>query len=172
MYFFPEDYLKFIYNLEYYLSIDLEFISIDKSKHSTKLKEQKQSNVPIGKLEDIEIIFLHYKSNDEALEKWNKRKARVNLDNIIIKFSEMNGCTIEHLKVFENLNGVKKFMYVTKEEYCKEFKSAILYNDLENGLLLNDTFYWDKFIDIRKLINEPITQYYNTKKIDALYKEV
>ena len=55
---------------------------------------------PIGILNDVEIVFLHYKSEEEAKEKWDRRKARINWDNIIFKFSNMNQCTEDCMKVF------------------------------------------------------------------------
>lgn len=44
----------------------------------------------IGKLDDIEVVFLHYKSEEEAYQKWNRRKKRINYNNLIFKFNDMN----------------------------------------------------------------------------------
>lgn len=83
LYFFPEDYLKFIKDYKKYLSLELIFIPWEKSKYANILKERKQTNVPIGLLDDIEIVFLHYKTADEAYEKWNRRLARINWNHIL-----------------------------------------------------------------------------------------
>ena len=103
LYFFAEDYLRFVSNLRYYLSLDLIFIPAEKSRYAETLRERNQLHVPIGMLDDVEIIFLHYKSREEAKEKWVRRKQRVNFEDIILKFSNMNLCTEECMKEFDNL---------------------------------------------------------------------
>lgn len=102
LYFFADDYLKFISNLEYYISLELSFISIQESRYKDVLLERKRI-CPIGKLGDVEIVFLHYKTEQEAKEKWDRRKARINWDHLIIKFSKMNLCTEEHMRRFAEL---------------------------------------------------------------------
>lgn len=43
------------------------------------------SSYPIGSLDNrITLHFLHYKSFDEAVQQWNRRAARVDLDNIYL----------------------------------------------------------------------------------------
>ena len=69
------DYILFVENLEDYLKCEL----IEK-KNSGK-------DFPVGillggEIEDIEINFLHYKTFQQAEEAWNKRKQRVNFDNL------------------------------------------------------------------------------------------
>lgn len=58
----PKDYIKFISDLTYYLEKDLKFIYRNQSKYRIYLEEHVDHNCPIGILEDIEIIFLHYTS--------------------------------------------------------------------------------------------------------------
>ena len=69
LYFYADDYIRFIKNLKYYISLDLQFISVDESKYCKDLYGRKQNHVPLAKLDDIEIVFLHYKTNEEAEEK-------------------------------------------------------------------------------------------------------
>lgn len=102
LYFFADDYLKFVSNLEYYISLGLKFISTDQSQYRDILLERKRI-CPIGVLDDVEIVFLHYKSEQEAKEKWDRRKARINWNHLIIKFSKMNLCTEEHMRRFAEL---------------------------------------------------------------------
>ena len=110
LYFFAEDYLKFVKNLRYYLSLELRFISLQESKYCEELKKRKQESIPIGQLGDVEIIFRHYKTQQEAKEKWNRRKARINWEDVFIKFSRMDGCTDAHLKEFDAMPFPNKFM--------------------------------------------------------------
>lgn len=56
-YFYAEDYLKFIKRLDYYTSMELKFIDVESSNHKEWIYEDGSENVPIGRLDDIEIIF-------------------------------------------------------------------------------------------------------------------
>jgi uncharacterized protein (DUF1919 family) len=80
--FFFEDYIKFLSNLEYYLTIPIQFTDI--SKYPTVAKHQKTiaHRYPVGVLEDVEICFMHYRTEEEAKAKWTRRTQRVNLDNL------------------------------------------------------------------------------------------
>lgn len=115
LYFFADDYIRFLKNLQYYMSLNLKFIGYKDSKHSEVLIEHNQTEKPIGVLDDVEIIFLHYKTEEEAYEKWNRRKARINWDNLYIKFSKMNHCTEEHMKQFSELPFEKKILLGTRK---------------------------------------------------------
>ena len=109
LYFFAPDYIKFVSDLRRYLDIPLRFIDPSESKYYEILKERNQTDKPVGLLDDVEIVFLHYKSQEEALEKWNRRKARVNFDNIFIKMSRMDCCTENELRQFDRLQFTNKF---------------------------------------------------------------
>ena len=137
LYFFADDYLKFIDNLRYYLSLELEFISVEESKYCDILKERNHI-VPIGRLDDVEIVFLHYKTKEEAKEKWERRKKRVNYDSILFKFSRMNGCTDEHLDRFAELDFNNKIFINNRRNKKYDFEYYIEgYDDKEE--ILNDT---------------------------------
>ena len=152
MYFFADDYVRFLLNLEKYLSVDLQIISADKSKYYNELERRGQLAVPIGVLNDIEIIFLHYRDPEIVLDKWKRRVQRINWKNIIYKFSYMNGCTDSLLKEYEKFVVDKKaFVFVPKR--YQQYKNAIVIPD-KNGEIINDTFYWNKYFDVTRFINE------------------
>lgn len=109
--FFADEYLKFVQNLEYYLSQDLKFIPKKESKYYDFYTE-KDRYYPIGLLDDVEVVFLHYKSEKEAYDKWNRRKARINWDNLIVKFNDQNRATIDHIKAFDKLPYKNKLCFV------------------------------------------------------------
>jgi uncharacterized protein (DUF1919 family) len=73
------------------MSLDLRFISIEESKHIMDLCERKQNSVPLAKLDDIEIVFLHYRTQEEAEEKWNRRKQRIKWEKIIVLSTDRDG---------------------------------------------------------------------------------
>ena len=114
---------------------------------------KQQENVPIGLLEDIEIMFLHYHSCDEAKEKWDRRIKRINRENLIIKFSQQNLCKYNHLRTFDNLPYKKKIVF-TKNSY-PELNSAIQLPFYQNNISLLSDIHEYRFVmrDILKLIN-------------------
>lgn len=81
---YDKDFLKFVHNLKDYLSYDLKFVDgIDAT--------------PTAYLNDILIHFNHYHSNEEAKQKWDERKQRVNYDNLfIIMADQPDGGVITH----------------------------------------------------------------------------
>ena len=141
LYFFADDYIKFVKNLRYYISLDLRFISSKDSKYYSVLNSKNQLDIPIGLLDDVEIIFLHYKTEKEAYEKWSRRKERINWDNMYIKFSKMNLCTDNHLKEFDSLSYEKKFLFTTfkKKKYNCEVFWKENNNSNKNGEVFHDT---------------------------------
>lgn len=95
LFLFAPDYIQLLKNLDYYLSQDITFITRKQSKYADLIIEE----YPIGMLgEGIEIHFLHYKSNEEAAEKWKQRVKRIDLNNLIVKFCDRDLSTPEYMK--------------------------------------------------------------------------
>lgn len=139
LYFFAPDYIKFVSDLRRYLEMSLEFIEPSESKYYEVLKERNQTDKPIGLLDDVEIVFLHYKSQAEAKEKWERRKARVNFNNIIIKMSRMDLCTEKEIQGFDSLPFKNKFFlnnclplkYKSEVYWKEEWHEEGIYRDTE-----------------------------------------
>lgn len=159
LYFFAEDFIKFVSDLHHYLNTSLEFIDATESKYFEELKNRNQTHRPIGKIDDIEIVFLHYATREEAKEKWDRRKARVNYDNIIIKFSRMNLCTEKELKAFDVLPFENKFFL--NNQLPLKYKSEIFYRDDvggERGIIRDNEPFPGK-IRLKKLLDKPKCAY-------------
>ena len=160
MWMFSDDYLKFISNLKYYLSLDIEMKTAKDSKRYERLADYRSENAPIGVLDDdIEIVFLHYKDAAIAKEKWERRCKRVNYNNLILKFSYMNDCTPEMLRQFDNMefSGLipKKIMFVNKVD--PSLKCGVYMPGFdEDQQITNDTYFFNKYFDLAKFINEGI----------------
>lgn len=155
LYFFATEYIKFLKDLDAYLEIPLKIIPTKDSRYYEILKTIGQENVIVGKLDDVEIVFLHYKNAQDAIEKWERRKKRIDKKNLIIKFSQMNECTDEHLKEFELLPYETKFAFTNHD--VKELKTCIHipgYDDKTH--VIDDTSHYNDYIDIPKLINNHI----------------
>jgi uncharacterized protein (DUF1919 family) len=87
LFIFCSEYLQFLEDLKYYLGLPLVFV--DESKHECANKHRREkSYYPIATLDDVEVHFLHYKTEAEAQAKWNKRKAKVNYENLFLFFSD------------------------------------------------------------------------------------
>lgn len=156
-YFFAEDYIKLIQNLKHYLERKIEIINARESKHCDILTELDQLKIPVGRLDDVEVVLLHYHDPKIAYEKWMRRVERINWNNLIIKFSYMSKCTDEHIKEFQRIYGVKKLCFVPHE--FENMDDLYVYPSSINSMidLGDDVFYWNKYIDVRKLINKPQT---------------
>lgn len=152
LYVFSDDYIKILTDLKRYLSLPLEFISVEESKWKSILIDRNHGNVPIAKLGDAEIIFLHYKSKEEAYEKWNRRLNRMNWSKLIVKMSEQNCCTIDHLKAFDSLPYRIKFVF-TSRDY--KLNSQVVFKEYlnENSGVMNDTTLFRKYVNLINLIN-------------------
>lgn len=150
---FSGDYVKFVHHLKEYLDKPLTFITCKESRYRDILEARggHDATCPIGVLDDIEIIFLHYHSQEEALEKWIRRKNRIHWDNIVIKMSEQNLCKPEHLKAFDSLPVEKKFVFTTKDY---GLDSQVIFGDYYGkDEVSNDTLHFRKYVDLIKLIN-------------------
>ena len=97
MYFFADEYIRFLSDIKHYLSTRIAFINASESRYADELAKRGQMNIPIGVLDDVEIVMLHYKDKAVAEEKWCRRVERINWINMIYKFSYMNGCKDYHI---------------------------------------------------------------------------
>lgn len=158
LYFFAPDYIKFVKNLKGYLDTDLEFIPPEESKYFDVLKKRNQLDKPIGRLGDVEIVFLHYPTKEEALEKWNRRKERVNFDHIIIKFSRMDLCTEKEIEEFDSIKFNNKFVFNNRKPL--KFSSEIYWKEewQESGIT-RDTIPFPGNANLVKLLNKKPEKY-------------
>lgn len=155
LYFFADDYLRFLSDLKRYICIPMTIIETKDSCHFDSLAKMGQNDVIVGKIDDVEIVFLHYSKPAEAIEKWERRKKRIDWDNLIIKFSRMNECNDEHIQMFDNLDFDTKFVFVNKKNLG--FKSSIYingYDDQDN--ITDDTTHYNSYLNLEKMINDRI----------------
>lgn len=85
-----EDFIKFVGDLEKYLSLELE--------------EYKTNEVSylVGKFHEVEVRFVHYRSFEEAAHKWKEISKRINFDDIVIMATDRDGIgTSECISAFD-----------------------------------------------------------------------
>lgn len=119
LFIYPDDFIKLCQNLKFYMCCDLE-----------ECKDEDYS-YPIGVLNnEIKLYFMHYKSFDEAKEKWDMRKERINYNNIFIIMTDRDGCTQKHIAEFDKLPYENKIIFTCK--YYSNYKSMIFCNEFYN----------------------------------------
>ena len=106
LFFHAPCYLKFATHLDHYLAQPLRFIPESRYENGRRAHAE-HGFYPIGVLDDIEIHFMHYSDAGDAAEKWNRRKQRINRNNLIYAFTDQNDCTPEIMQAFDRLPGRK-----------------------------------------------------------------
>ena len=151
LYLFAPDYIKMLKRLDYYLELPLTFIDPETSSYREQITEHGSINTyPVGLLDDIELHFLHYKDEKEATEKWERRKKRINLNKLIVKFCDRDLCTEELIREFDSLQFEKK-VCLTAKQYS--FNSCIKLKNENSEYVTNE---WENFMktkNLRKFIN-------------------
>jgi uncharacterized protein (DUF1919 family) len=74
---------------------------------------------PVGVLGKVEIHFLHYASEAEAITKWTARTARLPKDDneLFIKICDRDGFQEQHLPAFDDLPFRNKVGFMKKDRY-------------------------------------------------------
>ena len=147
LYLSPQDFLRYLQNMDFYLTQPLTFVKTEKS-------------YPVGKLADLEIHFMHYHSDQEANEKWQLRTSRMNFDNLFIMMTDRDGVTEKDIQLFDQLPFKNKVIF-THNPY-PAFKSAYYIKGFEKQNQVGDIFefsgwtgkkYYDQF-DYVKWFNQ------------------
>lgn len=88
------DFIKFVKNIHYYIGLELIFVESDKP-------------YPVAALDDIHVFFNHSNNESEARRDWEKRKTRINYENL-------------YVILYDNKEGItKKDIYSLRELKCK-----------------------------------------------------
>lgn len=114
----PDDFIKMLKRLKYYMDCDLKFVM------------ESGIDYPIGMLDDVKLYFMHYDTEDEAQRKFNERRSRIDYNRIFVLFTDRDGCSIENLKEFDHLPYRKKVVFVHKP--LPLIKSSVYIPGFEN----------------------------------------
>ena len=118
--------------------------------------DKRFGSYPIGKIGDVEIAFLHYHSEQEAKEKWERRCSRINWDKLIIKFNDQNECTEEHVKAFSELPYKNKLFFTIREWPVRKWDGyCVIRQHTHDDCITasHEPFGRNRYIDLTKLIN-------------------
>lgn len=149
------DYMRMLKNLRYYMNEELEFAEIEYNEYFKK-------SYPVARCGDIRIKFVHETSFEKAVTCWEKRKKRINWDNLFVMMCTENRETAAE---FSKLSYKKKMCFVpfiAKEESLlfidfvkeKEIK-GLGFGTIVNGMANGAYPYYDPF---ELLLNGRITK--------------
>ncbi len=158
MFIMPADYLKFVSDLKHYLEQPLIFISPEESRWRSVLENKRNwGTYLIGRLDDIELHMLHYHDQKAARHKWESRIHRINWNNILYKFNDQNGATVDDLKTFIHMPFKNKICFTVKKE-MKIHSSILLIKqpgELKDGIKASrEPFGKSKYLNVTNYINE------------------
>jgi uncharacterized protein (DUF1919 family) len=84
----PEDYIRLLRDLRKSVTGELTFRHTSRHPEINRWREQIQRQYPIGLIgDDVEVHFLHYKTEPEARSKWRRRAERILWDKLRVKMS-------------------------------------------------------------------------------------
>ena len=158
-FFYADDYIKFLSNLEEYLNEPLTFIKPEESKWKFDYKHIPNiGSFPIGRLKDVDIFFMHYDNEEEVINKWNRRCHRMNMDKLIVKFNDQNLCSQQNYIDFCRLPFKNKLFFTVRDDWplVNDKKQYIKINqpgDEGHILASYEPFGKSKYIDMNEYIN-------------------
>lgn len=117
LFFLMSDFNEFCSDLRHYLTeATMTFVPESRSAHINYKRDHDWHHYPIGVLDGkVEVHFLHYDSEEEALDKWRRRCARVNWDNIVVTALEINDIVPGDFAAFEAIPFERKIFFTTEE---------------------------------------------------------
>lgn len=151
----PEDYLKLLNDFDYYMELPLHYI---REEYEPRLKR----NYPVIGLEDVVLHFNHYTDFDSAVDIWNKRKSRINKDNLLVEMAIGRHEDIEKFSAlpFQYKIGLttipcreKGVLYcpIPSEDYLENKYAGNIFNFFNHVALRAADEY--RYYDILKLLN-------------------
>lgn len=75
-----DDFVTLLGDLRRYMELPLEYVG-------TSIDANTNKSYPIGKLGDVKINFNHYDTFEDACACWERRKKRINYNNILVEIS-------------------------------------------------------------------------------------
>lgn len=124
------DYIKLLRDLKGYMNEELCFVKETDPIYGAV-------SYPTAYLRDVKIYFMHYDSEEEAKKAWDRRKRRINWEDIYVIFTDRSGCTMEDLRAFDILPFKHKvvFTHIPQPEIKSSFYIKGYEKEKKVGLL-------------------------------------
>lgn len=156
LFFYAPCYIEFLNCFDKLIEMDLCFVKLSKYPEANNYRLNNKLYYPIGKLEDIEIHFLHYHSEKEATEKWNRRRNRINNNKLYFKFSDRDLCTDKLAEQFDKLPLKNKVFFSSNKK--SNIQSLVFLNKYSGkdfiGDIYSDRWAYRKDFDVVKWLNK------------------
>ena len=142
-------YLRLLGRLDYYLGQNLVFKKMSRYSAANERREATSNYYPIGVLGgDVEIQFLHYETESEALDRWRRRLGRMHRTNLFVAFTDRDLCDESHLVEFDQLGYSQKVVFTARPHdrirscvWLKEYGSEPYVGNLyDNAYVCNRHF--------------------------------
>ena len=162
---FAPDYIEMLENFSFEMLEKLEFIDQKDSKHKDELIRLGIFNgdYPVGLLDGkYELHFLHYRSVEDAKEKWFRRLKRINKKNLIFKFSDGDKFESAMAERFEKLPFKNKVLFSASE--FPHLKSVVTLEKFRGGERV-----YDEWKNAKKEFN--VAQFINNLKEEDYFDE-
>lgn len=145
LFFLGKDFVKLAGDWKRYFNKQLRFIKWEESTFFSQLKDSEP--FPVALLDDIEVYFMHYSSEEEARTKWNRRLKRINPEHMLFKLSQREGCDSYDIKEFLKIPNINKLcfsyekipgvVYVPELEGLVGNENPILEATFDESIVLN-----------------------------------
>lgn len=86
------DFIRFVSDLREYLDEELVFV-------------ESEYDYPVARLKDVQIYFNHSPNEEAARRDWERRKERINYDNLFLIMYDRENLTEEDFRRFEAVPG-------------------------------------------------------------------
>lgn len=151
---FAKDYLKFLSDLPRYLSAELEPMTYAESPWVEELHNRyPDEEVLLARLVDLTVVCVHYHSIEEARDKWARRAARINFDNLIVKFNDQNLFEKEDFDTFMKLPYEHKLFFTANPAFRGQ-EGVVFFDEYEkDGFVLDDIKTSRRYFNLKKYLN-------------------
>lgn len=123
LYMLPNDFMRFVNQYDKYILETPKIID--------------NVGYPVGEISnDVKINFMHYNTPDEAVEKWEQRKQRINSDKVFVICVERDGFDSNTFKSFKSLPYPK--VLFTRNVEWKDDDECIFIKKYMNELQIPD----------------------------------
>jgi uncharacterized protein (DUF1919 family) len=112
---YADCFLRFLGNIEGYLRSPLRFVAETRYAALGRIRSQRAAQNglwPIAVLgDDVEVHFLHFRTEDESRRSWDAGCERLHLKRIAVKFSaDKDGATQDHIERFAAMPFARKLL--------------------------------------------------------------
>ena len=123
------DFVKFASNLQRYMAMQLQV--------------RWDEEYPVGKLDDIEIHFMHYETCSQAQTDWNRRRERIHWENIVLLCTDRDGFSGEDFLLWKKLP-YKKVLFTGNLAY-RDHPDSIYYREFRRAGMAGELIPHRKF---------------------------